>query len=156
LRRVIYRDRKTGRWVKESTWRRSKAHGGTRYRREFIRPPKPPKKPPRKPMEAAPPPLPEPVFEWVVAFTYLETGRSFDVIVTARDEQRAYRFAKEFLRADKEGKKIARVLPSPESVSQELLETGEFERSGWQIVVPRGQPTDEEEGEAEYRNETKK
>lgn len=32
-----YRDRKTGRWVKKSTWKRSKAHGGTRYKRERVK-----------------------------------------------------------------------------------------------------------------------
>lgn len=28
-----YRDTKTGRYVSKSTWRRSRSHGGTRYRR---------------------------------------------------------------------------------------------------------------------------
>lgn len=31
---VRYRDTKTGRLVSKSTWTRSKAHGGTRYKRE--------------------------------------------------------------------------------------------------------------------------
>lgn len=33
---VVYRDRKTGRLVSESTWRRSKARGGTRYVRQRV------------------------------------------------------------------------------------------------------------------------
>lgn len=31
---VIYRDKKSGRFVSESTWKSSKAHGGTRYVRQ--------------------------------------------------------------------------------------------------------------------------
>jgi hypothetical protein len=31
---VIYRDKKSGRFVSEATWKRSKAHGGTRYIRQ--------------------------------------------------------------------------------------------------------------------------
>jgi len=31
---VIYRDKKSGRFVSESTWKRSKAQGGTRYVRQ--------------------------------------------------------------------------------------------------------------------------
>ncbi len=33
-RPAIYRDKKSGRFVSESTWKRSKAHGGTRYVRQ--------------------------------------------------------------------------------------------------------------------------
>jgi hypothetical protein len=31
---AVYRDKKSGRFVSESTWNRSKAHGGTRYIRQ--------------------------------------------------------------------------------------------------------------------------
>ena len=31
---VIFRDKKTGRFVSRSTWKQSKAHGGNRYVRE--------------------------------------------------------------------------------------------------------------------------
>jgi hypothetical protein len=31
---VIFRDKKSGRFVSEATWKRSKAHGGTRYIRQ--------------------------------------------------------------------------------------------------------------------------
>jgi len=32
-----YRDRKTGRFVSAATWRRSRAHGGSRFHREKAR-----------------------------------------------------------------------------------------------------------------------
>jgi len=35
---TIYRDTKTGRRVKKDTWKRSRAHGGKRYKRERIKP----------------------------------------------------------------------------------------------------------------------
>ena len=34
---VIYRDKKSGRFVSESTWKRSKAQGGTRYVRHRLK-----------------------------------------------------------------------------------------------------------------------
>jgi hypothetical protein len=34
---VIYRDKKSGHFVSESTWTRSKAHGGTRYVRQRLK-----------------------------------------------------------------------------------------------------------------------
>jgi len=34
---VIYRDRKGGRFVKKSTWTRSKKRGGTRYVRKTVK-----------------------------------------------------------------------------------------------------------------------
>jgi len=33
-RLAVYRDKKSGRFVSEATWKRSKAHGGTRYIRQ--------------------------------------------------------------------------------------------------------------------------
>ena len=36
-RPAVYRDKKTGRLVSESTWRRSKARGGTRYVRQRVK-----------------------------------------------------------------------------------------------------------------------
>jgi len=36
-RSVVYRDKKTGRLVSESTWKRSKARGGTRYIRQSVK-----------------------------------------------------------------------------------------------------------------------
>lgn len=35
-KRFVYRDRRTGRFVKKSTWSRSKAQGGSRYVRKTI------------------------------------------------------------------------------------------------------------------------
>jgi hypothetical protein len=37
---IFYRDKKSGRFVSEATWKRSKAHGGTRYvrQRSILRP----------------------------------------------------------------------------------------------------------------------
>lgn len=37
-RPVRFRDTKTGRFVSKSTWKRSRAHGGTRYKRERLKP----------------------------------------------------------------------------------------------------------------------
>ena len=34
---VIYRDKKSGRFISESTWKRSKARGGTRYVRHRLK-----------------------------------------------------------------------------------------------------------------------
>lgn len=45
-----YRDRQTGRFVSKSTWTRSKAHDGTRYKREYAKP-EPTKLPPPEPTE---------------------------------------------------------------------------------------------------------
>jgi hypothetical protein len=36
-RSVVYRDKKTGRLVSQSTWKRSKARGGTRYVRQTVK-----------------------------------------------------------------------------------------------------------------------
>lgn len=33
---IIYRDTKTGKFSKKSTWQRSKARGGTRYKRQNV------------------------------------------------------------------------------------------------------------------------
>lgn len=38
--RTIYRDGKTGRFASRSTWKRSRAHGGIRYRRGKLKIPK--------------------------------------------------------------------------------------------------------------------
>jgi hypothetical protein len=55
LYRSAYRDTSSGRFVSESTWRRSKAHGGKRYKRVRVKtgrkkkilpvPPAPPEEP---------------------------------------------------------------------------------------------------------------
>ena|SRR5260221_13291263 len=51
-----YRDTKTGRFVSKGTWRRSHAHGGTRYRRNRVaQGGKPKKRIPRRPVHGLPP-----------------------------------------------------------------------------------------------------
>lgn len=35
---MIYRDTETGKFVSKATWKRSRAHGGTRYRRSRTGP----------------------------------------------------------------------------------------------------------------------
>ena len=52
---VRYRDKKTGRFVSASTWKRSKAQGGKRYTRIFPIPKKRKKRPILRPA-----PLPKP------------------------------------------------------------------------------------------------
>lgn len=134
-KRTIYRDSKTGRFTSKSTWNRSKGHGGSRYVRSLIVIKG--KRPRRPPVERVPL-APLPVFEWIVSFTYDKSGRSFDVIVTARDETEAESVAKEFLRRDPDAQRIAR---------------SRFH--GWTAVPARGNRTDEDAGEAEYRGKSK-
>lgn len=74
------------------------------------------------------------VYEWIVSFSYDLTGRSFDVIVTARDESEAFTVAREFLSKDVQG--------------QRIVKAG---FRGWQADVAKGVRSDEEAGEAEYR-----
>jgi len=51
---VIYRDKKTGRFVKKATWKRSKTKGGKRFKRERLKP---------KRKFVPPPPVPPEEFE---------------------------------------------------------------------------------------------
>jgi hypothetical protein len=37
-KRTVYRDTKTGRFASKSTWKRSKAQGGDRYKRQRVTP----------------------------------------------------------------------------------------------------------------------
>lgn len=39
MKRTIYRDASTGRFVSGMTWKRSRSHGGTRYKRQSIKMP---------------------------------------------------------------------------------------------------------------------
>lgn len=138
-KRLVYRDKETGRFVRKSTWNRSRGHGGTRYTRTSIvikrkRLYKKVKRPQRPPVKRVPP-AELPVREWIMSLSYKKSGRSFDVIVTARDETEAYNIGKEFLRDDAQGQRIVRA-----------------GFSGWQTDIARGPVTDEEPGEAEYRS----
>lgn len=91
----------------------------------------------KKAKEAAPPPVTAEVFEWIVNYSYEKSGRSFDVIVTARDESEAYNVAQEFLRGDIQAQRIVR--------------SG---MRGWIPSVARGAKANEEAGNAVYRNES--
>jgi hypothetical protein len=133
---TVYRDSKTGKFVKKSTWRRSRARGGDRYKRERITARKP-KKPERLPIPEPRPAAEPEVFEYVVAFSYDKSGRSFDIIVTARSEEEARANARIFLRTDAKGKNIARA-----------------GFAGWKQTVARGRASSEEAGEAEYREDS--
>jgi len=91
----------------------------------------------RKAKEAPIPPDTAEVFEWVVNFSYEKSGRSFDIIVTARDESEAYNVGLEFLRGDVK--------------SQRIIRSG---MRGWMPSVARGKKSNEEAGNAEYRNDS--
>ena len=81
---VRYRDRKTGRFVSRSTWKRSHAHDGVRFVREIRprvkrKPPtsRKPKKPARRPRPVLPH-KPKNV-EWLVTISYhRKRRRSFE------------------------------------------------------------------------------
>lgn len=135
-KRTVYRDTKTGKFTSKKTWRRSRSRGGDRYKRERITVRKPKKPGPRPIPPPTPPPEPE-VFEYIVAFSYDKSGRSFDVIVTARSEQEARDNARLFLKSDAKGKNIARA-----------------KFAGWSQSVARGRASAEEAGEAEYRQDS--
>jgi hypothetical protein len=91
----------------------------------------------KKAKEATPPAETAEVFEWVVNFSYEKSGRSFDVIVTARDENEAYNVGLEFLRGDVK--------------SQRIVRSG---MRGWMPSVARGKKANEEAGNAVYRNDS--
>jgi hypothetical protein len=76
---------------------------------------------------------PAPVTEFLVTFTYTESGRSFDVITAAPDADAALENAKEFLSKDKNGKKIT---------------AARFH--GWAMRTARGNVADEN-SKTEYR-----
>ena len=125
---LIYRDRDTGRFVRKEVWKRAKKRGSKRYKREKVKP-----KPP-------PPPPPEgPVYEWIISMSYKKSNRSFDVIVTARNEAEAYDVTRNFLRDDTQGRRI--------------VQAGFH---GWELVPAKGALTEEEPGEAEYRDKSKR
>lgn len=130
-KRTIYRDKKTGRFTSKKTWKRGIARGSKRYKREKIEAPK-------KKLPPVPPPfIGEEVHEYIISFSYDKSGRSFDVIVTARSQSEAGKIAKSFLATDRRGRNIARA---------------KFE--GWRMTTARGEASDQDVGEAEYRSES--
>lgn len=65
MKQTVYRDGNTGRFVAKSTWKRSKSHGGSRYKRETIQH--------KKEREITPPPQPPDEGEWeewAITFRY--------------------------------------------------------------------------------------
>lgn len=87
------------------------------------------KKPPQEPSGE--------VFEFIVNFSYEKSGRSFDVLVTARDETEAYNVTTVFLQEDRNAQRIVR--------------SG---MKGWQPSVAKGAKSNVEAGNAEYRNDS--
>jgi hypothetical protein len=84
-KRAVYRDRKTGKQVSAKKWKRSKAHGGTRYVRKY-------------PKEAA---VSGEVFEWIVtgyaSARYADKkGHVLNIIATGRSAKEAMDAAKDF------------------------------------------------------------
>jgi hypothetical protein len=127
---TIYRDSRNGRFARASTAKRSIAKGGKRYKKEQVG-----ELPP-------PPPPPLQTHEWIVAFTYDRTGKSFDVIPTATNENDAYDVALQFLRDDPKGQRI-------------LTPSGRRLKRGWEVSsIARGKETNEPPGQAEYREES--
>ena len=69
-----------------------------------------------------------------MTFTYDKTGRSFDLVVTAKNETDAFFFAKEFIAQDERAKKIA-----------------EAHYHGWDLSIAKAKVSTQEEGHVEYR-----
>lgn len=89
--RTVYRDRKTGKFVSRKTWKRSRAQGGTRYRRQRTGPVREGRKP--KPSSAKVPKGPlvttTPLREWFVSLDYTgPRARTLDFFVLAALRQR--------------------------------------------------------------------
>lgn len=70
MRQTIYRDRQTGKFAKKSTWKRSKSHGGNRYKRERVKRKKRERgiEPPQPPQPPVPPE--DEWEEWAITFKY--------------------------------------------------------------------------------------
>lgn len=104
-----------------------------------------------------------PVSEYIVAMTYGPSGRSFDVIVTARTESEAYNVAWQFLHDDEKARRVADSIPRAPlnaNLKAEINKTGELRtRANWIVQVPRAgtkpETTEEDVGNAEYRDASK-
>jgi hypothetical protein len=99
-RKVAYRDLRTGRFAKKSSWKRSRSRGGTRFKRVAIAERK------RQRYERGPRPAKPTaqIIDWLVSFEYASKKRrrgfEADVIVPALSstpESRILKMAKEFL-----------------------------------------------------------
>jgi hypothetical protein len=76
------------------------------------------------------------VAEFICSLTYRE-GRTFDVIVTATNAKEARAVLTQFLEDDIRGRRIVRA-----------------NFRGWDLRIARGELTEEQPGEAEYRNDS--
>lgn len=81
------------------------------------------------------------VFEWLCTFTYERTGKSFDVIVTARTEDEAKDTALEFLWTSVRGRHI--------------MESRRKLKKGWTMSIAQANKTRRKSGLAQYRDESK-
>lgn len=100
-KQIIYRDRKTGRFVSGKTWNRSKSRGGKRYVRQTVKRKVPRKKAPpkRKP--------PSKVFDWLIIWHYKgQPARDIGFIASAKTEDDALNAVSEFMASDKFAKRI--------------------------------------------------
>jgi hypothetical protein len=128
---TAYRDRLTGRFVSKAVYKRKgrKRYAfGKRYVQERVKVGK---------HEPSPTPTTG-THDWLLGFTYEPSGRSFDVLVTARDEHEAYDVAKQFLREDADAQRIVRA-----------------NFRNWGITIARGRTTKVLPGEAEYRSKSR-
>jgi hypothetical protein len=128
---MIYRDRKTGRFASRATWKRSHARGSRRYVREK---PKPKQRAIRKvPARVPESPRRRILYEWLVVWTYRNTGKAVGFIATAYNADDALRFVERFLRKTKGGRA--------------MLESFD----AWNTTIARGKKSSHEEGLVETR-----
>lgn len=149
LSMIIYRDKDTGRYASKSTWKRSKAHGGTRYVRtsreaELARRQKREREAFSKKLAQAGEKLFGPkfqvskiLFEWLVTWKYETTGKAVDFIATAYNKGDALQFVEAFMQRTDSGRTM---LASRES---------------WRVTVAKGRPSNHEEGYVETRHSGK-
>jgi len=128
-KRTVYRDKKTGRYVSQSTWKRSRAQGGTRYVRQVRAASRKLPKPVLRPVAS-------PVHEWIVTFQPSKSARrQFDVIVTAKDETEAYDHALGYLLENKSTQ-------------------GAIQANRFGLTPHRGKRTKKKSGYAEFRSKS--
>lgn len=135
---TAYVDRLTGKTVSKKFWQSKKGRtakylGGfkKRYvaqtRKHYYKPRV------KEPITASPI-----VHEWIASLSYKKSGRSFDVILTATNRERAKDVLDQFLDSDIQGKRVYR--------------SG---YSGWELTFAKGKVANEGEGEAEYRSKSR-
>lgn len=135
---IIYRDKKTGRFASKSTWKRSRTHGGTRFKREPLRVVKRSRAvaAARVKVRVRPAPLLG-LFEWLVTWKYETTGKAVDFIATAYNKGDALQFVERFMRRTEAGRTML--------ASRDL----------WRVTVAKGEVSTHEEGYVETRHSGK-